>query len=122
MDSVFGARHGRLGPAGLRESRHLVEALRVARHHQNQEPGTFRRLIEQELFLAIARAREEEHRPADLRLPLTPGGKLRGVESNVELEVARHDDVRGAERAQARGIVLALRARYGEAADAGAGE
>ena len=99
---------------GLRELRHLVEALRMARHQQPGDGAFQRRAVladpfEEARLLALARAGEHDHRPARSGPPGAATFQQRGIGPGVELEVAQHATDAGAGLFQAAGVVLRLR-------------
>src|SRR5256712_13886331 len=111
MDLVAVTRYFSAGPAGLPPLCDLFDAVRMARDDHDQELAVPRRQsIQEQLFLAFPRAREQQNRASERGAPGAAGGDLRGVGVDVELEVAGHFDVARAERAQALGVGGALRA------------
>jgi hypothetical protein len=69
---------------------HLVEALRVARHQQQQRPRQRQRGpgLQQRRFLAFARAGHQHHRAAQRLTPGAAARQQRRVGRHVELQVA----------------------------------
>src|SRR5207247_8917223 len=80
----FSARAARLHPLC-----DLFEALRMARDDDDEELAVPRRQsIQEQLFLAFPRARQQQNRASERGAPGAAGGDLRGVGADVELEVA----------------------------------
>ena len=81
--------------------------------------GDFLQLIEQELFLAFARARGEQYRPP-LPVQLPPGAaqlELFGRWRGLELEIPGYADAVRAERSESLRIFRALRRDAGNSAE-----
>ena len=98
----------------------------MARHDHQQQAGNVHLLqrVEQQHFLAVARAGSKKYRTllAELRAQLPAQLQHRGRRLDVELEIARHGNIFCAEAAQARGIVGSLRGDGGEFAQRSAGQ
>ena len=129
IDALAGVR--RLAQAAAREAqtargeqrRHLVEALRVSRHDDQQAAVVRAQRVEQLRLLALARARQQQRLASAQRGPeRAPFLDLGRVGLDVELQVAGYLDVRGAETAQPPRGAAALRAHRGKAAERGARE
>ena len=95
-------------PRARRELRHLVEALRMARHDDEQDlrgqPCRAKR-VEQQRLLALARAARDPHRARlrrSARRSCAARSSVAGGHLQVELHVAGHGD-RGARRARRSG-------------------
>ena len=86
-------------------------------HEQRSIPG--RQRLQQQLFLALARARQQQHRPRQARAPGPSRGLLRLVRRGVEFQVAGDLDPARAQRAQARRVLLGLRAGERQRGDGG---
>ena len=111
---------GRLGRAPLQpeaalldQARHGVEAPRVPGHDDGEERRHLDvvELVQDQLLLALAGARREQHRPA---LAVEPPQRLRELEllgrrRHVELQAAGHDHVLRAERGKPLRVLRALR-------------
>ena len=94
---------------------HSVEALRMTRHDDRQHvdwQGVGRgECIEHERFFAVASRRSDPHRPrrADALAQRAARHTGRCGDVDIELEIAGDRHVAGAQRAQPRRIVFALR-------------
>ena len=74
-----------------------------------------RQRVEQQRLFAIARARGEQHAASTVgSAPHVAERELRGIRCGVELQVPGDFDIRGAERAQAPGVLARLGGDRGE--------
>ncbi len=97
--------------AAAQERRHLVEALRMARHDHGQRAGErrARQRVQNQRLLAFARARREEHQARAEQAPeLAAAGDQLGRRRDVELEIPGHLGAARAERGEPRGVGLGL--------------